>query len=475
MIKRAMCAASAAAVMLVCGTGAAVSGGIDTTYKPGEGLFFANEDNTFQLNLGMYGQFSLENAKVDVYRRNLQDLSGQAQLPVDNIGESRNTFYARKLRLFAKGRLFEPWITYKLEVDALSNDLGIRRAVVAFDAVQQSATVNITKKDLTENDYRTLKLVDFYVDFAPNPYAKVRLGQFKIPFGHEELVSDSMLAIPNRSTASDFFTPKRDRGAMFHGAVPSGTIGYALGAFNGTGLDQGRNADPQLAYAARITVSSFGPYQETESVLDNPRSFKVQGAFAYYNSRNHLYPDTLSPEIYDQRDTRQTVGVEAFWRHATVIAEGFTRKLEIDDNTNQANRDVLINNACLGAVAQSRLSCEARGFSVQGSWFLGDAHEVAARYSKVDNDKDTDNDERTEMTLAYTRFFRRHALRWTTSITFDKIGINAAGGSGFDLQVGRWPSSNSPSPVFVIQNPGFFPGLKDDKNRTIVTMVQWAF
>ena len=96
-------------------------------------------------------------------------------------------------------------------------------------------------------DGRTVKLLDWYMDFTPTAAARGRVGQFKVPFGRQELVSDQRLQQTSRAIASDFFAPGRDRGVMFHGGTDTQIVQYKVGVFNGTGLAQAQNIDKSLA------------------------------------------------------------------------------------------------------------------------------------------------------------------------------------------------------------------------------------
>jgi hypothetical protein len=108
---------------------------------------------------------------------------------------------------------------------------------------------------------------------------------------------------------------------------------------------------------------------------------------------------------------------------------------------------------------------------VQGGATIGERSEISARYSMVDADRDLDRDRQIETTLNYTYFFRRHALRWSTSLTALTLEVNAPNASGLAVQ-----SGDASIPIISpFPNPEAFPGLDDDHNRLFVTQLQWAF
>jgi len=85
-----------------------------------------------------------------------------------------------------------------------------------------------------------------WVEHARFEFVRVRVGQFKQPFGLEELLADLYYEGPERSVWSKSFAPAHDIGAMAHGEAFAGVLEYALGVFNGRGrnvLDNGSHKD----------------------------------------------------------------------------------------------------------------------------------------------------------------------------------------------------------------------------------------
>jgi phosphate-selective porin OprO/OprP len=95
-------------------------------------------------------------------------------------------------------------------------------------------------------------LTDAYLDIHYWPEFRLRGGQFKIPFSYEELFSDNNLDLVERSVA-DNLTPGRDLGAMLHGSLFGGAIGYAGGIFNGSGQNKA-DTNNSKDLAARLVV-----------------------------------------------------------------------------------------------------------------------------------------------------------------------------------------------------------------------------
>lgn len=158
-------------------------------------------------------------------------LGGLLQTQAETGGELDSRFqndttrvYLRRARLSATGA-FANDFDFRVEVDAagsLSNAVGLRA-----------------------------QLTDAYVNWTKYPAARVRIGQFKSPYGFEQLVSDPVLITPERSLANDRLTQGRQLGVMLWGDLPR-RVNYSIGAFNGTGVNTNVNDDEGFLVAGRV-------------------------------------------------------------------------------------------------------------------------------------------------------------------------------------------------------------------------------
>jgi phosphate-selective porin O/P len=443
------------------------AGGPPKSIGNGDGVSFSSESGDFTLQLGFWGQFRFQAYDRDHWRRtDRTDLT--PPIPVENVGVTQLSFDLPHVRFYLHGNTFKKWLTYKVEMSLVENDEGLREVLIPpVDPVTGSNAV-LVKAGSESQDGRTVKLVDYYLDGVPIQSAGFRAGQFKVPFGRQELVTDTATQMTSRSIASDFFAPGRDRGVEVHGSTPTGKIGYLAGVFNGTGLVARANTDSSLSYALRLTGTSEGPYLDIESSIDAPERFHAQGGVSWYNNsqRSTQTSDPLSL-LGNIDESRVAADLEFFWkRRANLLLEYFQSKIRVDDSI-----QVRMQGICFGAFLQGLTTCDQQGYNAQAGLRLGDRQEISARYSMVDADRDLDRDRQIEATANYTYFFRRHVLRWSTSLTFLKLEVNAPGSSGLDVQ--RGDSSIPTVPNFP--NPQAFPGLTDDHNKALVTQLQWIF
>jgi hypothetical protein len=441
----------------------------DATVKvePGQGVTVASEDGETSINVGFYGQFRFQ--VID--RKNLWRRSDLVQafppFSVENVGRTEPSFQVRRFRLYAQGTVLKKWFGYKVEVDLAGNDEGLRRVfippVFTVGGASDFPGVDVTAGQ-SDQDGRTLKLLDAYLDITPKPYAKIRAGQFKVPYGRQELVSDNRLQMTSRSIASDFFSPSRDRGAMFYGGTDTQRVQYRVGAFNGNGLARTQNADTALAYAARLTATSKGPFLDVEDVIDQPEGFHIQGGLAWYTSTDT--PVRANPQIVesDVRDTRYEADLGVlFGQRANILLDYYTRRVSVDQTFD-------LPASCYGAFLEGRFSCDQTGYTAQGGALFGKekAHEISVRYSSIDNDRDLQDDRSTEAALNYAHYFFRHTLQLSATVSYFKVEVNAAGSSAFAVK-----SANPTADFF--DPASFSPALTDDKNLVGLLQVQWTF
>lgn len=107
-----------------------------------------------------------------------------------------------------------------------------------------------------------------WVEYAQLEWLKARVGQFKEPYSLEELITDLYLDILERSIITSNFSPAVDIGAMLHGYFWDTRIEYAVGAFNGRGVNTNDNRNDKNL-AARVVVQPFELANANNKFLKN--------------------------------------------------------------------------------------------------------------------------------------------------------------------------------------------------------------
>lgn len=101
------------------------------------------------------------------------------------------------------------------------------------------------------------QLTDAYVAWTQFPAASVRLGQFKTPYGFEQLVSDTKTLTVERGLANDRLTLGRQIGAVVFGDALGKRMSYSAGAFNGAGTNSGGNDSQKFLWVGRVATVAF--------------------------------------------------------------------------------------------------------------------------------------------------------------------------------------------------------------------------
>jgi len=141
------------------------------------------------------------------------------------------------------------------EADADKNKFDIRRARLVIEGTALKYFGYKFQYEFQGAESRNL--LDAYADVHALKAASFRIGQFKEPFGLEQItdVRNRVFAEPSMGF---YLTPNRDVGLMAHGSLWADSINYGIGIFNGDGPDDTAGGDedsPQVT--GRMVVAPF--------------------------------------------------------------------------------------------------------------------------------------------------------------------------------------------------------------------------
>ncbi|MEM6989825.1 MAG: porin [Myxococcota bacterium] len=197
--------------------------GKTAVYKPGTGMTFESQDGRFKLATRLRAQFryTLENE--------------------DESGDTLHGLQIRRARLQFKGHVFNKHNKFKTEFAVSPRDMG-------FDG------------SLT---HRT-PILDWYFDFDYLRDLTLRIGQYKVPFSRQRVVSSGDLQLVDRSIANGEFNLDRDIGIDFRSKDFLGLdkLRYYAGLYFGEGRDQYRPSNFDMFYLARVEVLPFGMFKD---------------------------------------------------------------------------------------------------------------------------------------------------------------------------------------------------------------------
>ena len=178
-----------------------------------------------------------------------------------------------------------------------------------------------------ELDNRQSWLRDAYVNYRRFRGLQVQGGQFKIPFGRDQLTSPMNMEFIFRSRVGQVLSPARDAGVMAHGRIAGDALTWQAGVFRGDGemsYTRDRQKTAGTSVAARLL---FTPYE----VLKLPRVLKSLdvGAAATRSKTDGVslslrgrtgVDDTFFEHIPIQGNRVRT-GVEASWTPGSIAVQ----------------------------------------------------------------------------------------------------------------------------------------------------------
>ena len=299
-------------------------------------------------------------------------LRGEIQARVEHTDSNDptkddNNISVPRARLTVEGTAGAPNIRYKLQLDASTN------SKPTDPATEPAATPR-----------------DVYVDWGFLETNSLRLGQFKFPFGREQLTSTSQIDLQELSIATNEFTPSYEPAAMVSGLLADGMFEYQAAMSNGEG--RGKNNTPGetkngMRAGARVVWNPLGAFK-----LDGPAfqtvddgSTKLGVGAALMRNEDSSGLNTVTPGANTETSDFEA-GLDS--GPLAVLAEAFHRTTHA-----QAGGDTID---------------DGRNFQL-GYLFDAARFELVGRYSSIDYGA---KDDQFEKTVGVNWYVDRHNAKW---------------------------------------------------------------
>lgn len=270
---------------------------------------------------------------------------------------------------------------------------------------------------------------------------EVKLGQFKVPYGRERLLSSEAMFNTERSIHNLFFNIGRDVGIAAH--TKAGLFTGAVGVFTGGGINRPQRYIPEdlqlPMFVARAGINS-GMDKDVFSPIDVQRKMDEVSYAAYVNAMisgdsrvGHSSPTnikkldkplTLNPDwnpyigSYGEKADLAQYGADVALQFPVATDMALLLQAEINYSTFENNKGKLNHS---GGVASANL--------ILSDWMIG------VRYAVVDPDKDlaytatdADTSEKTlysitdkpiqEITPSIVYFLRKYNVKVVADIAF---------------------------------------------------------
>lgn len=236
-------------------------------------------------------------------------------------------------------------------------------------AVTWKLQLNFAPQDLEPD--APVPLRDAFMTFHAAPEFNLSVGQMKVPFNRQRVISSSALQFPDRSAVNNELNLDRDVGVQAYATdlfQSGGRFTYALGLFAGNGRNRVITR-PGLLAIGRFQVAPFGKFDDmTEGDLERGEDLRLAlAASAAYNGHSRRERSTVG-RFFD--DIEGAEGAHVDYAHGELDGHLKWRGLSLLG-------EVIARSAVGGTDTAPARS--ALGAFIQGGYMVTDHVEVVAR------------------------------------------------------------------------------------------------
>ncbi|HEY0656544.1 MAG TPA: porin [Chryseosolibacter sp.] len=382
--------------ILACSGSAAVlaqqSPAIHTFTKRGKGVGFVTADSLFSLNF----QFRIQNRATFVSN-------------ADAVAEPESfEFRVRRLRMKFEGFVYDPRITYYIQLSFSRGDMDWRGP--------DDATVNSSPNVVR----------DAMIFYNPTKHLRLGFGQTKLPGNRQRVISSGDQQFADRSIVNAAFNIDRDFGFFAHYTRDYFVLRGALTSGEGR---NSVNSNKGLAYTGRVELLPLGKFTGSndyiEGDLEREKSPKVSLAATY--SLNDLavrQAGQLGNDLYAPR-TITNYEFDVLFKYNGWAWYNEYMKRDASDPVTVSSSDP----------TRTRFIFVGEGYLTQLSYLFRNNVELAARYTTTipdkalfDNSVFTSLNERQlkQVELGITKYLVGHRLKIQGNLLYgERIDMNS--------------------------------------------------
>ncbi len=350
-------------------------------------LNIAWRDGKTRLTIGSNFYLELSNRVQIRYTHLFPD--DAVKLPgTEAAGDSQGSFRIRRAKLKFEGWFYKPYLQYEVQTN--------------WPAI---STANL-------NGYLEDANINWDVTKGKKQFM-VKLGQYKVPFGLQELVSSGSQQLVDRTLVSNLYSRGRDTGVSVWGVLGANKFEYRAGIFNGNGLTRSVNDNAQFQKNVRVTfqpngavpLGTYSGAHQSESDFESKALgkpiFTINAAFEE-NDLSFVATDLKT----NLKSTLYTVDMMLKHRGFSATAAYFWGEREPQE----------INE-----------TFDTSGWYAQAGYFLKpEKWEFAFRYGEQDPSDLIGPDKITEIRGGFNYFYARHALK--VQLDYGQIKIETSSG-----------------------------------------------
>ena len=330
-------------------------------------------------------RITTDNAYLEISNRvqvrfTSEDPSATATVPTPGVlgpGDPRSSWRIRRAKFKLEGWMIKPWLTYETQMNwpaVTGSNIGAFLEDAAFD-----------------------------VDFSKGPGKfRVHVGQFKPPFGMQEMTSSGNQQFVDRALVSNSFFRGRDTGIALWGVTSNNKFEWRFGAFNGNGLTRSFNDNNAMQINARLLWQPNGSQVLNQRAwvsgpLYSESDFESTTVTIYAIAVNYEHQDNFKTTAGTTDLKWNAFGVDGIFKFKGFSMNGMytTQKRE----------------------SEAGVKSDSPGGFFQGGYlFSRRRFEVAARYGTFDPTRLTANNDINEVRVAFSYYYARHGLKWQSDV-----------------------------------------------------------
>jgi len=274
------------------------------------------------------------------------------------VGDDVGSFRIRRAKTKFEGWAYTKNLTYEMQLNFADSANSLEDAVINYDLTKGKKTFQL------------------------------KFGQYKVPFGRQELTSSGSQQFVDRALVTNRFARGRDIGLQLWGTPAAGKLDWRVGIYNGNGRTVSRNDNDKYQTNARVTFQPFGDVKYSEGDFESSAKPLFAIAAEYESNERPVAAAGTTPA---HSVDKEIVGGDVVFKF-----KGFSFFAALHEASNERT----------GTLSDF----DDGGFVAQLGYFvIPQKFELAARLAEIDPNNDIDNDEQEERGIGVGYFFNKHA------------------------------------------------------------------